>query len=159
MADLRYSTGWQCQPGLSFALLGAERLTLQPLPDAGADGVEHLRGLGLIERYLRRDGDPARRHQVVRVAAFAQLQIVMLDGIRQALDLIGALGRYLHRLDVLVATLASAHGADVNRPAVGEIENGVGDRQAADLPTALPVRHDLGAAWVDVHDCDVISPE
>lgn len=63
----------------------------------------------------------------------------MLDGIRQALDLV----RDFDRLDVLVATLTSAHGGDVDRPSVGEIEDRVGDRQTADLPTALPVLHRL----------------
>lgn len=67
----------------------------------------------------------------------------MLDGIRQALDLVDALRRDLDRLDVLVAALVATHGADVDGPAVGEIEDRVGDRQTADLPTALPVRHRL----------------
>lgn len=59
---------------------------------------------------------------MVLIAATAQLQVVMLDGIRQMLDLVDALRRYLHRLDVLNAALVPTHRADEDRPAVGEIE-------------------------------------
>ncbi|MNM61481.1 hypothetical protein D3C81_727820 [compost metagenome] len=83
----------------------------------------------------------------------------MLDGIRQALDLVDAIRRYLYRLDVLTAALVSTHGADVDRPAIGEVENRVGDRQTPDLSAALPVRHDLRAAGVDVHHSDVIGSQ
>jgi hypothetical protein len=83
----------------------------------------------------------------------------MLDGIRQALHFVDALRRYLHRLHVLNTALVSTHGADVDRPAVGEIEQSVGDRQAPDLPAVLPVRHDLRAAGINVHDRDVVRPE
>lgn len=125
----------------------------------GADGVEQLRGLGLFEHYLCGDGYPSRSHQVVRVAAFSQLQVVMLDGIRQALDFVDALWRYLHGLDVLDAALVSTHGAEVDRPVVGEVEQRVGDGQAPDLPAAFPVRHNLRAAGVDVHDRNVVGVE
>jgi hypothetical protein len=50
----------------------------------GSGGIEQLRGLRLFKRNLRRNCDPARRGQVVRVAAVSQLQVVMLDGVRQA---------------------------------------------------------------------------
>lgn len=83
----------------------------------------------------------------------------MLDGICQALDFVDALGRDLDRLDLLAAALIATHGADVDRPAVGEFEDCVGDRQTADLPAALPFRHDLGAAGVDVHDLDVVGAQ
>ena len=47
---------------------------------------------------------------MVRVRAVAQLQVVMLDGISQALDLVDALGRDLHRLDVLGTALVATRG-------------------------------------------------
>ena len=96
---------------------------------------------------------------MIRVRAVAQFQVVMLGGIGQALDLVDALGRDLDRLDVLGAVFVSTHGGDVDRPAVGEIEDRVGYRRAADLPSAFPVRNDLGATGVDVHDHDVIGAQ
>ena len=83
---------------------------------------------------------------MVCVAAVPHLKVVVLDGIRQALDLVDALGRDLHGLHVLSAALVSTHGADVDRPSIGEVENRVGDRQTPDLSAALPVRRDLRAA-------------
>src|SRR3546814_5629908 len=80
-------------------------------------------------------------------------------GICQALDFVDAIRRYLDRLDVRNATLVATLYADVNRPAVGEIEDRVGNRQAADLPAALPVHHDLAAARVDVHDCHMVRSQ
>ena len=77
----------------------------------------------------------------------------------RAHDLVDALWRYLHRLDVLNSAFVSTHGAEVDRPVVGEVEQGVGDGQAPDLSAAFPVRHDLGAARVDVDDHNVIGSE
>lgn len=89
----------------------------------------------------------------------AHLQIVALDDIGQALHLAADLERDLDRLEVLRAAVVSTHGGDIDRLAVGEVEDRIGDRQTADLPATLPVRHDLAAAGVDVHHGDVVCSQ
>lgn len=78
----------------------------------------------------------------------------MLDGIGKALDLVDALWRYLHRLDVLNAAPISTHGAEVDRPAVGDATHRLTNLPGSDVLQRLVIDHVLVTAGVDVHHGD-----
>lgn len=86
-----------------------------------------------------------------RVGLSPQIGVGGVDYIDHVLSPVVALRRDLNRLVVPFAERSSAQDAQVDRPAVRHIADGVDDLAHADLLEFLPVEQHLLAAGVDVH--------
>ncbi len=87
---------------------------------------------------------------MVCIAVGFHLFIEMLEHIRKPFHHVDAIRRDVDGLDVLGTILPNADAGDVDRPAVGYIAQGVGNRSRQNLLPILPIDHYLYAAWVDI---------
>src|SRR5690606_17794068 len=103
------------------------------------------------------NGDPAGRHQVIRVGGGVQAHVGRFDHVGQALGAVVTLGSDLDRLMTEIPVFRAAEHAAVDGPAVRDVADGVDDLPHADLLEVLPVDQHLLAAGVDVHHGGVVG--